>query len=37
MTADMGGKQLPPMSAERFAIEDETATRPLLLRDFANG
>jgi hypothetical protein len=28
---------LPPVSAGCFANEDETATRPLLLRDFANG
>jgi len=37
MTTDMGGRQLPPVSAGCFAIEDETAARPLLLRDFANG
>jgi hypothetical protein len=34
---DMGGKQLPPVSAGCFAIEDKTVTRPLLVRDFANG
>jgi hypothetical protein len=37
MTTDMGGKQLPPISAERFAIKDETAPQPLHLRDIANG
>ena len=34
MTTETGGKQLPPVSAERFAIEDETATRPLTIAGF---